>query len=148
MTARNTLGAGARLKREKDLETLFRTGKAFSAFPLKAIWLLTTPRAGEEAMPVKAAFSAPKKRFRKAVQRNRVKRLMREAWRLQKKVLEAAVPEAQQFHVFLIFTGPELPDFGTVHAATAKVLARLVKELPQPGAAGSNSLPDNTTAAS
>ena len=125
MPERHTLKAEERLKREKDLETLFRQGKAFSVFPLKIIWLLTAPRMGEEGVLVKTAVSAPKKKFRKAVQRNRVKRLMRESWRLQKNALYNCVPTGMQLHVFLIFTGPTLPAYADVFAAVQKGISRL-----------------------
>lgn len=134
MPERHTLKAKERLKREKELETLFRHGKAFSVFPLKIIWLLTVPRVGEEGVLVKTAVSAPKKKFRKAVQRNRVKRLMRESWRLQKHLLYEAVPPCRQLHVFLIFTGRELPDFTEVSSAAQKGierLKRLLQETPE-----------------
>lgn len=131
MPKRLTLGADERLKREKDLETLFRQGKAFSVFPLKLIWLLTAPRAGEEKVCVKAAFTAPKKKFRKAVQRNRVKRLLRESWRLQKNILCDAVPAGKQLHVFLIFTGATLPSYAEVFSAVQKGMERLLRALQQ-----------------
>lgn len=129
MPERYTLGAAERLKREKDLETLFRQGKAFSVFPVKFIWRLADPRAEDASVRVKAAFSAPKKKFRKATQRNRVKRLMRESWRLQKPLLHAAVPAEKQLHVFLIFTGRELPDYATVFSTVQQGMERLQRSL-------------------
>ena len=69
----------------------------------------------------------PRKRFRKATQRNRVKRLLREAWRLNKAGLYTLIPDATQLHLFIIYTGPELPSFSEIESATRKAI-RLLSE--------------------
>jgi len=66
------------------------------------------------------------KNFKRAVDRNRIKRLTREAWRLQKNELSEKVKTAQkQLNVFFIYTGKELPDFITVKDKVAVVLKKL-----------------------
>ena len=72
-----------------------------------------------------AGFSVPKKKFRKSVHRHRIARLMREAWRLNKHPLYAAMPADKQMHVFLIHTGTEMPDFDTVQAVVVKGIGAL-----------------------
>jgi len=125
---RNTLQAIERLKLRKQIETLFQTGEAFSVFPLRVVYSLHH-FAGAESSPVRVGFSIPKKRVKKAVGRNRIRRLLKEAWRLQKHPLYRQVPEGQQLHCFLIFTGNEAMDFHESMAAVKKLLDKLIRKL-------------------
>jgi ribonuclease P protein component len=127
MALRYTLGSDSRLKREQHIETLFRTGKAFSVFPVRVIWAL--PPRGEEASAVRVGCSVSKKKFKRSVDRGRVKRLLREAWRLQQHEISEAIPEGRQLHLFLIFTDAALPEYEAVYQAVGKGLAKLKKAL-------------------
>jgi len=72
-------------------------------------------------------FSVPKKKFRRSVDRHRIARLMREAWRTSKYTLYEAVPADSQLHVFLIFTNTDMPDLATIQAAIGKAIVKLVQ---------------------
>lgn len=64
---------------------------------------------------LKAAFTVSKKNFKRAVDRNRIRRLMKESWRLQKNALQLSLQaNGQSLIVFLIFTGKELPEYQLV----------------------------------
>lgn len=128
MALRYTLRSDSRLKREQHIETLFRTGKAFSVFPVRIIWTLAV--RGAASAPTQAGFSVSKKKFKRAVDRGRVKRLLREAWRLQQHELSGFIPEEKQLHLFLIFTDATLPEYQTVYEVVGKGLAKLKKALP------------------
>lgn len=68
------------------------------------------------------------KNFKRAVDRNRVKRLTREAYRLQKKQLqEATIQKKLQLNVFFIYTGKELPAFNIVREKVNVILNKLTK---------------------
>ena len=80
-----------------------------------------------ELSPARVGFSVPKKRFRLSVHRHRIRRLMAEAWRLQKQGLYAGIPAGRQLHVFLVFTGKDIPEFNLVETAIAEGVKKLAE---------------------
>ena len=80
----------------KLIETLFSGGSSLSmaAFPLRVVYLKTERPSGEA--PVQLLISVPKKRFKHAVDRNRVKRQIREAYRLHKQLLYNTLQPSEQ----------------------------------------------------
>ncbi|MES1219747.1 MAG: ribonuclease P protein component [Bacteroidota bacterium] len=139
MSKKNTLGKNERLKSRKRIEKLFREGKSFSIFPYKIFYTvdhlpLTTAHL---LLPVQAGFSASSKNFKRAVDRNRIKRLTRECYRLQKKYLyEVAVKNNVQLAVFFIYTAKELPEYKTVYEKMGVILQRLIKIIDEKNLSG------------
>jgi len=79
---------------------------------------------------VQAGFGAASRHFKKAVDRNRIKRLSREAYRLQKHPLLQRLEEKRfSLAVFFIYTGKELPDYATVTDKISVALQKLIKEI-------------------
>lgn len=76
-----TLSKEERLSWKRYIDLLFEKGQSFVAFPLRVVYLLV-----EEDMPapVSILVSVPKKKFKRAVKRNHIKRLVREAYRVRK----------------------------------------------------------------
>ena len=81
---KESLSRKEKLKSRKQIEHLFSSGKAIKAYPLMAVYSKILPSDG---IHYKAGFSVSKKRFKRAVDRNRIKRLMREAYRRKKSFL-------------------------------------------------------------
>ena len=114
------------LKSRKQIDHLFTGGKAFSVFPVRVIYQFTAA----EKPNLQVGVTASKKYFKRAVDRNRLKRLLREAYRLQKEELWLQVKErAKNGAVFFIYTDKTMADFQTVKTAMAKCLQRLSKSL-------------------
>jgi len=80
---------------------------------------------GADGSPVMAGFTVPKKKFKKSVHRHRIIRLLREAWRLHKHQLYAAVPADKQVHIFLLYTSADIPEYKTIEEAVQKAVTHL-----------------------
>ena len=87
----------------KLMETLFEKGSSHSvaAFPLRAIYTETERQAG--CAPVQVLISVPKKRFKHAVDRNRVKRQVREAYRKHKEPVVEKIQEGKQWLIAFVW---------------------------------------------
>lgn len=123
---RNTLRAEERLKLRNQIEMLFQKGEAFSFYPLRIVYRFTKwEKSNYSDSPVRVGFSIPKKRFKKAVERNRLRRLLKESWRLQKHSLYNAMPEDLQLHCFLVYISPEMITFEQSNIIVANISKKL-----------------------
>ena len=106
---KHTYGKEQRLKSVLVFDKVFEEGEKIKATPIIARHIPSTFSA---EVPFQVATTVSKRRFRKAVSRNRIKRLMREAWRLEKHRLEAGWKKGDpQGALVLIFVGTEIPTF-------------------------------------
>lgn len=122
---RYTLGKDERLKSRKIIEQLFKEGKSFSIFPFRVVWKYELQT---EKSLLQAGFTASSRNFKKAVDRNRIKRLMKEGYRLQKNTLQEIVAtQNKQFAVFFIYVGKEIPAHLLVVEKMNIILKRLQK---------------------
>lgn len=117
-----TFKKGERLCSKKIIDKLFLKGESFLSFPFKIVYLkIDRP----STFPVLAGFSVGKRNFKKAVQRNLIKRKMREAYRLNKQNLYNETGE-NQLAVFFIFIGKTIPEYAVVEAGIKKGIKKLI----------------------
>jgi ribonuclease P protein component len=125
---RYTLGKEERLKSRKAIELLFKRGKAFSIFPLRVLYIIEPAILTDNKNGLRTGFSVSTKNFSKAVERNRIKRLMREAYRLQKNDLAEQLKNGNNnWSVFFIYTAKEIPDYKTISDKILGCIKRLQK---------------------
>ena len=129
MANKFTLGKEERLKSRKQIEELFAKGQKFSSGFFR-IHFLIDESAGS-ALQFGIAVST--KNFKKAVDRNKIKRLSREAWRLHKNELkEKLSASGKQMNVFLIYTGKTIASYVEVVEAIRKIIGKLHKNSTDP----------------
>ncbi len=123
----NRLRKPERLSRKKIIEKLFAGGsRSFSIFPLRVVWLPV------EELDVQASLlvSVSKRRFKRAVKRNRVKRQIREAYRLNKQtLLEALAEKDLRLALAFIYLSDELTDSAVIAEKMKIALARIVEKV-------------------
>jgi ribonuclease P protein component len=126
-----TLGKEERLKSRKQIEKLFAEGKSFVVNPFRVYFVVNGPWSMVNSS-LQFGVGVSNKNFKRAVDRNRIKRLTREAWRLQKNELSEKTKTTQkQLNVFFIYTGKELPDFKTVKDKVAVALKKLADKIDE-----------------
>ena len=120
------LGKKNRLKSRKAIDLLFKDGKSFNTFPFRIIYQFLLVDVVTKAENLQAGFSASKRNFKKAVHRNRIKRLMRETYRLQKNELEQLLLQKnKRLAIFILYTGKEVPDYDLVNEKMNLILQKL-----------------------
>jgi len=122
---RFTLGKDKKLKSKKAIDALFVSGDSIRKGALR----LKYQQVDENAQN-KVAFSVPKRFFKLAVDRNRVKRLLREAYRHQQH--EINLPDGKSYHFMWIFQSNKLPDQDHVK----QLMQSVIKQLTRPSSPG------------
>jgi ribonuclease P protein component len=113
---------------ETTISQLFREGKAFLVFPLRVVYRVMPREDADKRPAVRVLTSVPKKQFKHAVDRNRFKRLIREAYRLQQNEPNEVL-ESKGLVMDVAFTAVhnQLPEFDFLKSRMAKILFKLVE---------------------
>ena len=120
-----SLGKADRLKSRKGIDLLFASGKKITLFPFRILYKLE-PGEGD----IKAGFTVSSKNFPRAVDRNRIKRFTREAYRLQNNDLKKlVVANRRQLQLFIIYTSREILPYAEMTSLLKKILEKLVRQI-------------------
>ncbi len=124
MAKQFTLGKSERLKSRKLIELLFKEGKKFSQGDLRVYYLVNT----DQLPGLLFGVGVSSKLFKKATQRNRIKRLMRESYRVQKNPLkEKVIDQKKHLLIFFVFNGKDMPEHKEIDDSTSKAINKLIK---------------------
>jgi len=121
----NTFHKEERLSGIKSFEDLMASGSSFFVHPFRIIWM---PVQQEQAYPARVAFAVSKRNFKSAVKRNRIKRILRESYRLHKHELYSALElKSVKIALLYVYTQKELPLRAEVEGKIILSLQRLKK---------------------
>jgi ribonuclease P protein component len=108
------------------IDQLFSEGTSEVAYPVRLLFL----KSPEQVAGLKAGFTVSNKNFKKATDRNRIKRLLRESYRQQKNVLaDHAAQRGFYVSLFFIYSGKEMPDLPAVYDKIGALLKAVIKEI-------------------
>jgi ribonuclease P protein component len=122
-----TLKKEERLCNKRLIDGLFHNGSSFLCYPYKASWMLADAR---QPFPAQVLFSVAKKRFKRAVDRNRIKRISREVYRLNKQahLYDQLNAGEKKIIISLAYIGKELPEYKFAEKKMLKLLKQLCAE--------------------
>lgn len=126
-----TFTKSERLSGLKVFEDLTKNGASFFSHPFRITWMKA---ATDQEFPVKIAFGVPKRNFKQAVKRNRIKRLLREAYRHHKQDFYSSLGlKSVKIVVMFIYTGKEVPVYAEAEGKIILSLRRLLNAIDGAG---------------
>ena len=118
-----------RLKSNKSIEFLIRKGRILRYFPLKAHFIIAEVKEPTTKSTIKAAFIVPKRLFKKAIDRNRLKRLMREAFRKNKdSISEYFVNFNKSVDIAFVFIGDQPCEYFVIEEQMKTIFGELISK--------------------
>ncbi|NDV78518.1 ribonuclease P protein component [Dysgonomonas sp. 511] len=123
LATRNTFEKRERLCSKKSNDRLFASGKSFISYPLRIVYFMHDGEGNTQSSRASVLISVSKKKFKRAVKRNRVKRLIRESYRLNKHDFVYKLDSCNKYiDIAFLYLKNELPEFAEVQKAMQKAL--------------------------
>lgn len=122
-----TLTKKERITGKNKIDNLFTNGKSFLKYPLKIVYIECE---SDSEYPASILISVPKKRLKLAFKRNKIKRLIREAYRLNKNtIVNDLLCSEKQINIAFVYVKDDLTDYETIERSMRKVLNELAVQL-------------------
>jgi len=122
-----TYGKQEKLKSKKLIEQLFAEGISVSSYPLRMVFLKCSHNA---KYPIQVGISVPKRKVNKAVDRNRIKRVVREVYRHNKQLFSEEL-EKEQYIAMLLYSDKEEWKQDLLEAKMKKLAAKFVEKIKE-----------------
>lgn len=119
-----TFSKAERLCSKVLIDILVETGRSFNSFPFRITWR----KVEEGSAPVQVLITVPKRIYKRAVDRNLLKRRIRESYRKNKMELYANL-ENKKIHLMLIYTSKTIVEQKEIEGKVMEALNRLYKEV-------------------
>ena len=127
MDSRYTFKKPERISIQREIDCLFKQGDAFVFYPLRVIYLKQKPLSGAT---VAVLISVPKKKVKHAVKRNRMKRLIRETYRLNKtSLIQHFQKKNSGLLIAFLYIGNEMRLWAEMEGAMKKVIDELIEKM-------------------
>jgi len=130
---RNTFTKEERLCAKKRIDMLFKFGSSFVLYPFRVVFIFENSQQTEKNPPCQSIISVSKRRFKRAVDRNAIKRMLRESYRLQKSndLIPFLIEHNVTLYLAIQYVGKQILAFDVFRAAMNKTLKKLQDECAQ-----------------
>ncbi|MDR1707768.1 MAG: ribonuclease P protein component [Prevotella sp.] len=129
LSNKNTFTKEEKLCSTKAIDTLFSVGESFVAYPLRVVYVIHDEFEFDR-QNVSVMISVSKRKFKRAVKRNRVKRLIREAYRLNKQGLITLLNRQNKgMDIAFLYLKDELPEFAEIEKSILKAMSILTDKM-------------------
>lgn len=119
-----TYSRAEKLKSKKLFEKLFAEGKSVTQYPLRMVYVKTNET---QEVAIKAGVTVSKRKFKSAVKRNRIKRVLREAYRLNKAIVFNN--SKGNYALLIMYLGKEMPESNQVHKSMVELLHKFKEKI-------------------
>ena len=119
-----------RLKSRKTIDSLFSEGKSVSKYPLRLVYVASNTEGNPCVSPLTTGVSVSKKYFKKAVDRNYFKRVLRETYRLNKHILTENLE--QHYSIMLFYQTKDRLPYDEINTKTIQLFEKFLTQIKKP----------------